>query len=106
MAVKKIVKQITFQHKLVDVINEGTEHEEIMDLVPTNRVIVRYVEGEESELILDDALIETRDIDEPSVLIKQETMSSGNPDNVDLSTIGSQELLEQLLLNLENNLNQ
>lgn len=106
MAVKKIVKQITFQHKRIDVENKGTDQEQINTLIPTNRVIVRYVEGEEAELILNDAIIETMDVNEPSVLIKQENMSSGNPNNYDLSTVGSQELLEQLLLNLENNLNQ
>ena len=102
---KKIVKQITFQHKLVEVVNEGTNEEQILDLVPEDRVIIRYVEGEESELIIGDAIKETIDIDEPSVLIKSSDMSSGNPHNVNLSKIGSQELLKQLLKNVEDKLN-
>jgi len=103
--IKKIVKQITFQKKLIEVINKDTEQEQSIDLVPEDRVIVRYVEGEETELIVDGALIETPDIDEPSILIKKEDMSLGNPNNYDLSTVGSQELLTALLEKLNDKIN-
>ncbi len=102
---KKFIKQITFQHKLVDVINKGTEAEQAIDLVPENRVIVRYMEGEEADLIIEDALVETTDIDESSILIKKSDMNKENPDNIDLSNVGSQVLLEELLKKLEGYIN-
>ena len=98
----KFIKQIMYQRKLVEKIENS---EELIELVPEDRVIVRYVEGEESELIIGDALKETPDVEEPSILIKKSDMSSGNPDGVDLSNVGSQELLEQLLINLKNKIN-
>ena len=104
MAVKKIVKQITFQKKLIRKINSDIK-EEIMDLVPEDRVTVKYVEGEEAELISGNALVET-DLVEPMLGINKNTMSSGNPNNYDLSTVGSQELLDQLILNLNNKINE
>ena len=99
----KFIKQIMYQRKLVEKFNDS---EELIELVPEDRVIVRYVEGEESELIIGDALKETPDVEEPSILIKKSDMSSGNPDGVDLSNVGSQELLEQLLINLKNKINE
>ena len=101
----KIVKQIMYQKELIDIINIDTEHEETIELVSEDRVIVRYVEGELSSLIKGNSLVETPDIDEPSVLIKKSDMSTGNPNSYDLSTVGSKELLEALLKNIENKLN-
>ncbi len=97
MAVKKIIKQIAFQNRLIEIFNKGTDDETTIELVPNDRVVVKYVEGEETDLIVDGALIETPDIDEPSILIEKQNMSSGNPNSYDLSTVGSQELLTALL---------
>ena len=97
MAVKKIIKQIAFQNRLIEIFNKGTDDETTIELVPNDRVVVKYVEGEETDLIVDGALIETPDIDEPSILIEKQKMSSGNPNSYDLSTVGSQELLTALL---------
>jgi len=97
MAVKKIIKQIAFQNRLIEIFNKGTDDETTIELVPNDRVVVKYVEGEETDLIVDGALIETPDIDEPSILTEKQNMSSGNPNNYDLSTVGSQELLTALL---------
>lgn len=92
----KIVKSILFQDKLTETINEGTPVEEVIELIPEQRVIIYYIDDQE---ILPP---NEKDFTMLSKLIKLNNLDTSNTNNYDISTIGNKELMNQLLINLEN----
>ncbi len=91
----KIVKSILFQDRLTETMNEGTPAETVIELIPEKRVIIYYIDDQE---ILPP---NEKDFTMLSKLVKLSDMSLGNPESADLTKIGSQDLLVQLLDNIQ-----
>lgn len=91
----KIVKSILFQDRLTETMNEGTPAESVIELIPEKRVIIYYIDDQE---ILPP---NEKDFTMLSKLVKLTDMSLGNPESADLTKIGSQDLLVQLLDNIQ-----
>jgi|GEM_PF-3503871 len=91
----KIVKSILFQDRLTETMNEGTPAEVVIELIPEKRVIIYYIDDQE---ILPP---NEKDFTMLSKLVKLSDMSLGNPESADLTKIGSQDLLVQLLDNIQ-----
>jgi hypothetical protein len=91
----KIVKSILFQDRLTETMNEGTPAESVIELIPEKRVIIYYIDDQE---ILPP---NEKDFTMLSKLVKLSDMSLGNPESADLTKIGSQDLLVQLLDNIQ-----
>ncbi len=102
MAKKRIITSVLFQKQTV----QKTDDDTFIDVIPSNRVIVNYVEGEEGKMMHGQSIIETPDIDEPSVLIETDTLNTQNPDNADLTKVGSKPMIDELFRTLTILINQ
>lgn len=101
----KKVRKITFQHSLVNVLNEGSDEQIKSVLIPENRIIVTYFNMDNDNDVIDGMIKENHDKETFSASFNQKDLSSANPNKYDLTTVGSKELLEALLLNVENSIN-
>jgi hypothetical protein len=91
----KIVKSILFQDRSVEMVNKGTPQEEIIELIPEKRIIIYYIDDQE---ILDS---NKEDFTMMSKLMKLDNLVNSNESNCELSRIGDNNLIIQLLSNLQ-----